>query len=136
MGFTPRMGTCKMCGKEMMVNSPCHRFCKDCAKRRRNQRSREYHRNREVPRKAAIERGTDPGRYKGLDHECKVKNKCMYGAPDCCMYMAVEGHSRLLAGYPIRGGKCGAYRTGKRKVVRQKTPVAGPVLYSGKMSEV
>lgn len=135
MTFTPRPGRCEICGKEMMVNSAVHKYCKECRNLMRNSKSKEF-REKEIARRVAIRRGTDPDRYKGLDHECKVKGICVYGSHDSCMYMAIEGHSRLLAGYPIRGGKCDLFKTGKKKVIRLRIPESHPSLSVNKVREV
>lgn len=135
MAFTPRPGRCEICGKEMMVNSAVHKYCPECRKMVRNTKSKE-NRKKEVARRIAIRRGTDPDRYKGLEHECLVKEKCVYGSKDCCMYLAVEGHSRLLAGHPIRGGRCDLYKRGKKKPAKPELPKSSPVLPIGKVREI
>lgn len=136
MPWIAKPGECAVCGKPIILRTARQKYCESCSILVRNRRARDHQREKAKARKEAICRGTDPDRYKGLDHECRVKRRCVYGSADSCMYMSVEGHSRLLAGYPIRGGKCGAYRTGKRRSMKPKTPVAGPVLSSGKISEV
>lgn len=59
MTFTPRPGRCEICGKEMMVNSAVHKYCKECRNLMRNSKSKEF-REKEIARRIAIRRGTDP----------------------------------------------------------------------------
>ena len=60
----------------------------------------------------------------------------MYGGQKFCEYMTIEGHSRLLAGYPIKNGKCGAYKRGRKKN-RGKAPLPASGGWNiGDLSEV
>lgn len=113
MTFTKRMGRCQMCGAEMMLNSSSHKYCKECRKIAESSIAVE-NRKKEIARRIAIKRGTDPDRYKGLEYVCHVKQSCKWGSNDSCMWGAIHGRLRILAGYPIRGGKCDAYEKGKK----------------------
>ena len=114
MGWIPRMGECEICGEEIMMKSARQKYCPECRTMMKKMKRRE-NREEEMARYVAIKRGRNPDRYKGKEHECKVKESCYYGTHKTCDYMVIEGHSRLLAGYPIRGGKCAAYKRDKRK---------------------
>lgn len=114
MNWKPKKGKCRICGKEIMIMSAPQKYCTDCAEiaqRLSDERAIAIERAKRI----AIRRGTDPEKHRGLENECKHKKSCVYGGQKFCEYMAIEGHSRLLAGYPIRGGKCGAYKRGRKK---------------------
>ncbi len=45
----PRNGSCEICGVQIRLTSPFHRFCEDCAKeKRKRDQSEAYHRQKEV----------------------------------------------------------------------------------------
>ena len=136
MSWIPKKGTCIICRKEIMLMSAIQKYCPDCARKMRNISSAEGL-ERERARLIAISRGTDPDRYRGLHTECRYKKSCMYGGQQFCEYMTVTGHSRLLAGYPIKDGKCGAYKRGKKpRTNGLNYRSTSPVLRPGKLNEV
>lgn len=136
MVWVPKKGECSICGKEIQLMSAIQKYCPECRQIMRNVTSEEG-RRREIARRIAIRRGTDPDRYRGRNTECRYKRSCMYGGLKYCEYLSITGHSRLLAGYPIEDGKCGAYkRGGKPRRVNLKLDTSTPVLPPGKLNEV
>ena len=136
MVWVPKKGECSICGKEIMLMSAIQKYCPECRQIMRNISSEEG-RKREIARRIAIRRGTDPDRYKGKDTECRYKTSCKYGSAKFCEYISFTGHSRLYAGYKIENGKCGAYkRGGKPRRVNLKLDTSAPVLPPGKLNEV
>lgn len=135
MGWTPVVGECCICGKEILLTSAKSKYCPECREEQKK-RASEEHRAVVKAKRIAVRRGTDPDRYKGKETECKYKGSCFYGSGKYCEYLTIEGHSRLLAGYPIRGGKCGAYKRGKKKVKKKiRLPEPGGWNF-GDLSEV
>lgn len=125
MSWIPRLGNCEICGEEVMMISASQRYCPDCRQIMKNTKGGEA-RKIYAAKRVARKRGTDPDRFKGEETECKHKGSCYYGSGKFCEYLTIEGHSRLFAGYPIRGGKCAAYKRGKRKKKKKlELPVAG-----------
>ena len=118
MSWVPRMGKCTICGEPIMMNSSVQKYCPECGKLMRKVRYQE-NRGKEIARHVARKRGIDPDRYKGKEHECQVKETCTHGSHDCCMYLVDTGRLRTTDGYPIRGGRCDAYK--KKKKNRKKT---------------
>lgn len=104
MAFNPKWGSCSICGKPMIIRSAVQKYCEECKEIAKKQRKQE-HREIVVAKRTARKRGTDPDRYAGKDTECRVKGSCMYGGEKFCEYASITGHSRLLSGYPIRGGQ-------------------------------
>lgn len=136
MVWVPKKGECSICGKEITMLSAIQKYCPECRQIMRNVTSEEG-RRREIARRIAIRRGTDPDRYRGRNTECRYKRSCMYGGLKYCEYLSITGRSRLLAGYPIEDGKCGAYkRGGKPRRVNLKLDTSTPVLPPGKLNEV
>ena len=134
MAWKEKPGKCIACGKPIILKSSRHRYCSECAKEMnllRKIQSKDE-RNRRLRQKRL---GLDPDWWKGRDTECKVKRSCIYGTNTICDYLAVEGRSRLLAGYPIRDGKCGLYQIGPKKRPRNMPLPEAPVMKSGKMAE-
>ena len=136
MAWADKPGFCEICGRPIILKSSRHRRCKECAaemKRLSRIRKRDEIARRERERRA----GTDPDWWKGKEHECKVKETCVYGTRDCCMWGQINGKSRLLAGYPIKGGRCDAYRKGKHLRKKKWSDFPDPpVLSPGKLGEV
>ena len=111
MAWTDKPGKCEICGKDIILKSSRHKRCKECADvmnriHRIRNRKEQAQRERE-------HRAERTGERKKRETVCKMTELCMYGNRGKCEYMTVTGHSRLFAGYPIRGGKCDAYKRGK-----------------------
>ena len=107
------------------MRSAVQKYCSECAKIMSKKKSQQY-RDREIMRRRMAKKGLDFDKYVGRDHECKVKETCIYGSKHSCMYMYIEGHSRLLAGFPIEDGRCGLYQKGKKKIGgKPKLPETG-----------
>lgn len=134
MVWIPKEGECQVCGKKIILNSAVQKYCEECRKAFKGKATER--RKIEIAKRIAIRRGTDPDRYRGTETECAVKGSCMYGSSRFCEYMAITGRSRLLSGYPIEGGRCGAYKRGKYKGQRIGLPEAPPVLGPGKLGEI
>lgn len=134
MSWVPKPGRCSICGAEIMLNSSHQKYCNSCAALMRTQSSREY-KDREIARRVAIKRGTDPDRYSGKEHECRVKGSCIHGANDSCMYLLDTGRLRISDGFMIENGKCAAYR--RKRKNRRGTPktAQGQMIPIGKMQE-
>lgn len=137
MAWVDKPGKCEVCGKPIVLKSSRHRWCRECAEEmnRIHKIQSQAERNR---RERLFRAGKDPDRWKGEDTECKVKRSCVYGTNVVCDYLAVEGHSRLYAGYPIEDGKCGLYQTGPKKTSSSsnKLPTGSPVMPVNKLREV
>ena len=126
MAWNVKEGVCQICGKPIVAKSARQKYCPECRAYRKSHKTREQ-KDRENARRKAKRQGLDPDRYKGDEHECVVKGSCMYGVQKHCDYLSIMGHSRLLAGYPIRGGRCGLYKRATQKAKRrvQLDAVAG-----------
>lgn len=136
MVWVPKMGKCCMCGKEIMLKSSVHKYCADCGNIMRKIKTPEGW-EREIAKQVAIRCGMNPDEYAGKHTECRRKESCVYGGRQYCEYMAITGHSRLLAGYPIKDGKCDLYKRGRRKPLKPVDIIStSPVLGPGKMGEV
>ena len=132
MAWVDKPGVCEICGKPIVLKSSRQKYCEKCGAYIKKHRKRE----REYERRRAKRQGLDPDACKGKDHECLVKESCIYGSRDSCMYIVIEGHSRILAGYPIRGGKCDLYKRGKKKPAKPGLPKSSPVLRIDKVREI
>ena len=135
MVWIPKMGECEICGEPIMMNSARQKYCDDCRKMMKKVRQQE-NREIEIARYVAKKRGRDPNRYAGKEHNCNVKGSCVYGGQKFCEYMTATGRSRITDGYLIRGGRCDAFKRGKRKVEKQMPEPSSPILKKGKMQEV
>ena len=127
-------GACEICGARILITSSRKKYCPECAEAMR----RAAHLRGKDKYKAelmAVKRGLDLEKYKGTDKECRYKKSCIYGGRQFCEYMTITGHSRLLAGYPIKDGKCGAYRRGRTKRTKQPLPRSGSFTHD-KLNEV
>lgn len=134
MVWVDKPGRCEVCGKPIILKSSRQKWCKECSAEmyRINRIRNQEERNR---REREYRAGRDPDWWKGIETECKVKGSCIYGSQKFCEYMAITGKSRVLAGYEIRGGKCEAYKRGKRTGGKIGLPQA-PVMKPGKLTEV
>ena len=127
---------CEICGKRILINSSRQKYCPECAQAMRKTASLRG-RDKARAELMAVRRGLDLDKYKGTNKECRYKKSCVYGGQKNCEYMAITGKSRLLAGYPIVDGKCGAYkRGGKPRRVNLKLDTSAPVLPPGKLNEI
>lgn len=136
MPWVDKPGKCEVCGKPIILKSSRQKWCKECSaemykicrirnKDERNRREREFR------------AGRNPDWWKGKETECRVKRSCIYGTDKFCEYMSIEGHSRLLAGYPIKNGRCDLYKRGPKKVGKTlKLPETAPILPPNKLREV
>ena len=135
MAWVPKEGECEICGEPIVLKSARQKYCRECREMMKKMK-RQENRDVEIAMYVARKRGRDPKRYEGKEHECKVKGSCYYGTSKHCDYMAITGRSRLLAGYPIRGGKCVAYKRRHREE-RRKTPLPQEGNWNiGNLSEV
>lgn len=135
MSWVDKPGICEICGRQIIMKSARQKYCTECAEQmykiyrvrnrdERNRREREYR------------AGKNPDWWKGKEHECKVKQSCIYGSDKYCEYLSIKGHSRILAGHPIKDGKCDLYEKGRRdRRFAVKLPEA-PVLRPDKLGEV
>ena len=130
-----REGECEICGEPIMMNSAAQKYCPECREMMKKLK-RQENRDVEIARYVARKRGRDPNRYAGKEHECKVKGTCYYGTTKHCDYMAITGRSRLLDGYPIRGGRCDAYKREKREDRRKAVLPQEGSWNIGNLSEV
>lgn len=135
MVWIPKEGECQICGKKIILHSAVQKYCEDCRKIFKGKTS-EKNRQIEIAKRIARKRGTDPDRYRGTETECTVKGSCYYGGGRFCEYMTITGRSRLLDGYPIEGGRCGAFKKGKHRGARVGLPETAPVLGPGKLGEI
>lgn len=134
MVWIPKEGECQVCGEKIILNSAVQKYCKSCRKFFKGKTTE--HKEIEIAKRIARKRGTNPDRYRGTETECTVKGSCYYGGSQFCEYMTITGRSRLLDGYPIEGGRCGAFEKGKRRGARVGLPESAPVLNPGKLGEI
>lgn len=135
MPWVDKPGTCEICGKPIILKSSRHKWCRECAEEM-NKIHRIQNKDEQNRRAREYRAGRDPDWWKGENTECKVKGSCIYGTEKFCEYISIEGRSRLLAGYPIRGGRCDLYKRGPKKAAKQqKLPDIAPVLPPNKLRE-
>lgn len=100
MVWVPKKGECSICGKEITMLSAIQKYCPECRQIMRNIASEEG-RKREIARRIAIRRGTDPDRYKGRNTECRYKRSCMYGGLKYCEYAGDDDDSLTSIGLHV-----------------------------------
>lgn len=128
MPWEPKMGECVTCGKPILRTSPKQKYCSECRELAK-QRDRRKDKAKRKAKQVAEKRGTDPDRFVGKETECKFKDICYYGAQDYCNYIGIEGHSRIMAGYHIKDGKCDAFREDPKPGSKMKLPAPGGWTY-------
>lgn len=134
MTFTPRPGRCEICGKPIIRKSSRQKYCEECAIYRKKHKTTDQ-KKREAELRYKKRHGIRQDERKGTTRECMVKESCIYGARDSCMYWEIVGHSRMLAGYRIREGKCELYKRGKKKIEKLRVPLSHPALPVNKVRE-
>ena len=117
MAWIAKEGVCQICGKPIVAKSARQKYCPECRAYRKSHKTREQ-KDRENARRKAKRQGLDPDKYKGAEHECLVKGSCAYGTQKHCDYLAITGRSRVADGFPVRGGRCAAYRKETKKLKR------------------
>ena len=132
--WVEKQGTCDICGKPIIRKSSRQKYCKECAEYKKKNRTTDQKR-REAELRYKRRHGIYNDGRKGEEHECMVKGSCVYGSKDSCMYWEIEGHSRILAGYRIREGKCELYKRGKKKIEKLRVPLSHPALPVNKVRE-
>ena len=136
MPWVDKPGNCEICGKPIILKSSRHKWCRECAEEM-NKIHRIQNQDEQNRRAREYRAGRDPDWWKGKDTECRVKRSCIYGTNVICDYLAIEGHSRLLAGYPIKNGRCDLYKRGPKKAGKtMKLPETAPILPANKLREV
>lgn len=135
MAWIDKPGKCEVCGRPIILKSSRHKWCRECAEEM-NKIHRIQNKDERKRREREYRAGKDPDWWKGKETECKVKGSCMYGSQKFCEYMTITGRSRLLDGYPIEGGRCGAFKKGKHRGAKVGLPETAPVLGPGKLGEI
>lgn len=135
MAWVEKAGTCEICGKPIRLKSSRQKYCDECAEYKKKHKTTAQ-KKREAERMYRKRHGIYQDGSKEKEHECQVKGSCVYGSKDSCMYWEVEGHSRMLAGYRIKGGRCELYKKGKKKIEKLRVPRSHPAMSVNKIREV